>query len=186
MAKIPIYSCFHPVMKKKTEMITEIDGNLKKIVDDMFDTMYFAEGIGLAANQVGISKSLIVLDTTASMKEKQKPYVMINPEIVDFSDEEIEMQEGCLSVPQLNENVIRPFNIQIKYYDLEMREHNIEADELLSRVIQHEYDHLNGILFYERLTALRRTLAASKLKKIQKGKIIPHYEFIGADGKLIE
>jgi peptide deformylase len=186
MAKIPVYNCFHPVLKKKTEAVSEIDDNLKKLVDDMFETMYYADGIGLAANQVGVSKSLLIVDTSASLKERQIPYIMINPEITAFSDDEIEMQEGCLSVPQFYDNVVRPFNIQVKYFDLNMKEYNIEADELLSRVIQHEFDHLNGILFYERLSSLRRTLAGSKLKKIQKGKIIPDYEMIGADGKMLE
>ncbi len=184
MAQLPIYNCFHPVMKKQTEDITEIDSITKKLVEDMFETMYKAEGIGLAANQVGVSKSLIIVDTSISSEEKFRhpPLVMINPEIEDESDYEVEMSEGCLSIPKFNENVWRPESVQVKYYDLKGNEQVLEAQELLARVIQHEIDHLDGILFYERLSAIRKTLSKSKLRKIEKGLIIPDYPMVQPDG----
>ena len=187
MAQLPIYNCFHPLMKKKTEDITEIDGHIKKLVEDMFETMYKAEGIGLAANQVGESKSMLIVDTTVSNNEKFRhpPVVMINPVIEDESEEEVEMSEGCLSIPKFNDNVWRPEKIQARYFDLNGNQQVIEAGDLLARVIQHEIDHLNGILFYERLSAIRKTLAKSKLKKIQKGLVIPDYPMIQPDGQKV-
>ena len=179
MALLPIYSCFHPILKKKTEKVDIIDENIKILIKDMFDTMYHADGIGLAANQVGVQKSIITIDVAAANSNKNLlPLVLINPEISELSEEEVEYSEGCLSVPTLHEIVIRPKIIQISYYDQQMREHKIEADELLARVIQHETDHLNGVLFYEKLTPLRRALARTKLKKIQRGQIVPDYEMI--------
>jgi peptide deformylase len=188
MAVLPIYSCFHPLLKKPTSAIKEIDGEIKKLVDDMFESMYKADGVGLAANQVGISKSLIVIDINSSKDKKydEPPVTMINPVIEVFSEEEIEYQEGCLSVPKFYEDILRPKLIQIKYYDLDMNEHVREADDLLSRVMQHEVDHLKGIIFTERMTPIKRSLAKSKLKKIQKGLVIPNYPMIDKNGKLLK
>ncbi len=186
MAIIPIYNSFHPVLKKKTEPIKEIDGKLKELVDNMFITMYRADGIGLAANQVGVSQSFVIIDVSASSDKKIAPLVMINPIIESFSDEEVDFSEGCLSVPKFFETVVRPKNIQVRYYDMNMKEHNEEVDDILSRVMQHEIDHLNGILFYERLSPIKRTLSKSKLKKIQRGKVIPKYPMVMANGKLVE
>ena len=188
MAIIPIYNCFHPILKKKTEPVTEIDAQIKKLVDDMFESMYKADGIGLAANQVGVLKSIITIDTSAAEKEenpKHPPITLINPIIEVFSEEESEYQEGCLSVPELHEKVIRPESIQVRYFDINGKENVIERGKLLARVIQHEIDHLSGILFYERLTPIRRTLSKNKLRNIQKGKIIPAYPMILPDGTLI-
>ncbi len=188
MAVLPIYSCFHPLLKKPTTEVKEINDEIKKLVDDMFESMYKADGIGLAANQVGISKSLIVIDINASKDKKhdEPPVTMINPVIEEFSEEEVEYQEGCLSVPKFYEDIERPKLIQIKYYDLDMNEHVREADDLLSRVMQHEVDHLRGIIFTERMSPIKRSLAKSKLKKIQKGLVIPNYPMIGKDGNLLK
>lgn len=190
MAFLPVYNCYHPVLKKKTEKIKEINGEIDKLVRDMFETMYNAEGIGLAANQVGISKSLIIIDTSAGNIDEQKkhppPMAMINPVIESFSDEEIEFNEGCLSIPKFYEKVWRPSQIQVKYWDLDMKEHVLEVDNLLARVIQHEIDHLNGILFFEKLTPIRRTLARNKLKNIKNGKVKPDYKMILSDGSLLK
>ena len=178
MAFLPIYNCFHPIMKKSTEDIQEIDGDLQKLVDDMFETMYTADGIGLAANQVGVSKSLVVIDTSAATKKNDPKYVLINPQILETSEETNEYQEGCLSVPKFFEDVIRPKKIKVRFWDLKGKEFNIEADDTLARVMQHEIDHLNGILFYERLTPLRRTLSKSKLNRIRKRQTKPDYEMV--------
>ena len=183
MAILPIYNCFHPVLKQKAQKVTEFNDELKTFIDDMFQTMYNADGIGLAANQVGDKRSIFIVDMTPSDEENTRgPIALINPEIISFSDELIEFQEGCLSVPKFFEDVIRPDAIEIKYYDIDMNEHKIEVDSLLARVILHEYDHLQGTLFFERLTPIRRTLAKSKLKKIKRGDYDITYPMILPDG----
>jgi len=165
-------------MKQTTEDIQDIDSDLEKLAQDMFETMYIADGIGLAANQVGISKSLVVIDTSAATKGNDPKYVLINPQILEYSEETNEYQEGCLSVPKFFEDVIRPKKIKVRFWDLKGKEFNIEADETLARVMQHEIDHLNGILFYERLTSIRRTLSKSKLIRIRKRQTKPDYEMV--------
>ena len=187
MAVLPIYSCFHPVLKKKTEPVTDFDNNLRQLVDDMFESMYYSDGIGLAANQVGVSKSIITIDANSDKNDIKFPILtMINPEIITFSDGVVDYQEGCLSVPKFYEDVTRPKSIQVKYLDLDAKEHILDADDILARVIQHEFDHLNGILFYEKLSPIRRTLAKSKLNKIKQGKVRPDYQMVNQDGKLIQ
>ncbi len=187
MALLPIYNCFHPVLKKKTEEITEVNKEMLTLIDDMYETMHIAEGVGLAANQVGISKSLIVIDIGYFYeKSPYLPLTMINPQITAFSDEEIDYEEGCLSVPTLRETVIRPSEIEVKFLDKDLKEKTMQATELLARVMQHEIDHLNGILFFEKLSPIRKTLSQNKLKKIKKGVIVPDYPMVMADGKLIQ
>ncbi len=187
MALLPIYNCYHALLKKKTQPVTEIDDELRKLVDDMYDTMHIAEGIGLAANQVGVSKSIITIDIHYFKKELDyTPVTLINPVIEWFSEETEDFEEGCLSVPTLHEIVSRSKQIRVRYKDLDLQEQVLEADGLLARVTQHEIDHLNGILFYERITPIRRTLAKSKLKKIQKGAITADYPRILPDGRLVK
>ncbi len=180
MAFLPIYSCFHPIMKKSTEPITEIDGDILRLAQDMIETMHTADGCGLAGNQIGLSKSIVVIDTWAfeNAKTKYKNLVLINPTIISSSEEETDYKEGCLSVPDIHEIVKRPKAIQLKYYDLSGNEKIIEDDDILARVAQHEVDHLNGILFYEKFSPMRRTLTKSKLKKILKGQLLPEYKFV--------
>jgi peptide deformylase len=180
MAFLPIYSCFHPIMKKNTEPITEINGDILKLAQDMLETMHTADGCGLAGNQVGIMKSIVVIDTSAfdNTKTKYKNIVLINPVILSSSEEEFDYKEGCLSIPDIHEVVKRPKAIQVKFYDISGKEHIIEDNDILARVAQHEIDHLNGILFYEKLTPMRRTLIKSKLRKIQKGQLLPDYKFV--------
>lgn len=186
MSVIPIYNCFHPALKVKTDKIEQIDSNIKQMVDDMFDTMYnVGNGVGLAANQVGKDKSLVVIDISIGEENApRRPIVMINPEIIGNSDEEIEEIEGCLSVPEFWEKVIRPVEIKVKYWDLDEKEIIQDVDGFLARCMQHEIDHLNGILFYERISQLRKTLSKNKLKKLQKGLVVPDYPMIQANGKL--
>jgi peptide deformylase len=183
MAILPIYNCFHPVLKQKTNEIEEFNQDLKDFIDNMFQTMYNADGIGLAANQVGDKRSVFIVDTTPSDPDNsQGPIAFINPEIISSSEETIEFQEGCLSVPKFFEDVIRAESIEIRYYDIDMKEHTREIDGLLARVIMHEYDHLHGTLFFERLTPIRRTLSKSKLKKIKRGEYDISYPMIMPDG----
>lgn len=165
----------------------EIDDSLIQLSADMFETMHIAEGIGLAANQVGVSKSLLVIDISYFHKKTNyKPLLMINPEITAYSEEESEYEEGCLSVPTLHEIVVRPKEIEVKFQDINLNEYKMGADDILARVMQHEIDHLNGILFFERLTPLRKTLSKNKLKKIKKGIILPDYPMVLPDGRLAE
>lgn len=188
MAIIPIYNCFHPVLKRKTAEVTEFDQELKDLAENMFETMYnTGNGVGLAANQVGVEKSLFVINVKRNKEDKiGDPIIFINPVITAFSEEEIEIEEGCLSIPEYWEKVVRPEGVEIEYTDLDMKLHKIEADEFLARVIQHEFDHLKGILFYERISPLKRAMAKSKLRKVQKGEIIPSYPMIQPDGSLTE
>lgn len=179
MALLDIYSCFHPILKTSTEKIENIDDEIRRLADDMFETMYHADGAGLAGNQVGLKKSIVVIDT--SMVEGKRvvpPTALINPEIISFSDDEIDYSEGCLSVPTLFEPVKRPKSVAVRFYDLRGKEVVIEDDELFARVVQHELDHLSGILFYERLSAMRRVFAKKILNKIKNGDIEPDYSFI--------
>lgn len=183
---LPIYNAFHPILKTKTNRVENIDEEILKLINDMFETMDFAEGIGLAANQVGKSISLLIVGDIYDENEKlihpRKAY--INPEILSFSDEVEEFNEGCLSVPELRENVVRPSEIELKFIDVDGRERKINANGLLARVLQHEIDHLNGILFFERISPIRRTLIQNKLKKIKKGLIVPNYPMVLPDGRL--
>lgn len=188
MAVKPVYNCFHPVLKEHTAEVEEFDQSVKNIVDDLYDTMYnISNGVGLAANQIGEKRSVIVIDTSVGDENAApQPITLINPEILFFSDEDDEYEEGCLSVPTFFEKVLRPKAIQIKYLDLDMKEHNREVEGFLARVMQHEVDHLNGKLFFERLTPLRRTLSKNKLRKIRKGELLLDYPMILPDGSYIE
>jgi len=183
MSILPIYNCFHPVLKQSTQAIEEFNQELVDLVKNMFDTLYnISNGVGLAANQVGVSKSVFIVDLRN--EDKSKPLTFINPEIISFSDDLVEYQEGCLSIPEFYENLKRPSKVEIKFYDLNIKEHKMEFDEFMSRVIQHEKDHLDGILMFERLTPLKRTLSKTKLSKIQKGEFEVNYPMIQPDGKL--
>ncbi|GAB1371460.1 peptide deformylase [Candidatus Kapaibacterium sp.] len=186
MAVIPVYNCFHPVLKQKTNHVQNIDGSVNSLVNNMFDTLYnISNGVGLAANQVGADKSLFIVDlSVGSDNPNSAPMVFINPEIIKFSDDIEEDTEGCLSIPEFYEKVKRPKEISIKYYDLKEKEHKVDLDGFLARVFQHEFDHLDGILIYERLSPMRRTLSKNKLNRIRKGAIIPQYPMIQPDGKL--
>ena len=177
---LPVYTYNHAVLKQKTSQIDDMSDELNSLIDDMFATMYNANGIGLAANQVGKGLALTVIDTQESDDDESssssEPLVLINPVIEAFSDEEEEFEEGCLSLPDLRDVVIRPTAIQVRYLDRLMKEQVREVDGILARVMQHEIDHLNGIYFYERLSPIRRTLASGKLKRIARGDIEPDYE----------
>lgn len=187
MSLLPIYNCFHPILKQKTKPITEFNQDIKNLVDNMYETLYnISNGVGLAANQVGNLNSIFIVDLNNGNKETKKdPITFINPEIIAFSDEEVEYQEGCLSIPDFYENVDRPDKVQVKYYDINMKEHIKEFDDFMARVIQHEYDHLDGILMIERISKLRRTLSKNKLAKIQKSEIETKYAMIKPNGDIM-
>jgi len=174
---LPVYTYNHPVLKKKTDQISEMTDELQQFIQDMFETMRNANGIGLAANQVGRGLAVTVIDISDADEEAgvEGPLTLINPVIEAFSDEEEEFEEGCLSLPDFRDYVVRPEAIQVRYLDSDMKEQVREVDGLLARVMQHEIDHLNGIYFFERMSAIRRTLAQGKLKKIAKHLVETDY-----------
>ena len=171
---LPIYTYGNAILRKVTEPITADYPNLKELVDNMYETMVHAEGVGLAAPQIGLAIRLFVVDL-APLKEEHPDLgdfkvTMINPEILEESEEEVEYDEGCLSVPGISETVVRPEYIKIRYFDIDFNEHILELDDFKARVVQHEYDHLEGHLFTDRIKPLRRQLLKSKLTNIAKGK----------------
>lgn len=178
MSTLPIYLYGNEVLKKKAKKLPEISDEDIKLIQDMFETMNESSGIGLAANQVGELKQILVLDISEMEAGKgTKPMVVINPEIID-EEGEWEMEEGCLSIPDVREKVWRSEKIRLKFNDVNMEEVEIDAEGLLARVILHEMDHLNGVLFVDHLTSTKKTLLRSKLKKIIKGDVETQYEVV--------
>ncbi len=166
-----------PVLRKKAEPVTEDFKDLKGFIQNMFDTMYTSDGVGLAAPQVGQSVRIFVLDTTTD--EEAEPAgikrAFINPEIIEKYGDEWSMNEGCLSVPEIREDVLRPESVILKYLDEDLIEHEEPFSGFTARVIQHEYDHLEGIMFVDYLNPLKKRILKSKLLAISKGKVIPKY-----------
>jgi peptide deformylase len=153
-----------PILRKQTEKITTFDNELALLVEDMAETMYDAPGIGLAAPQIGKSIKLIVVDTTSD-KEVEKRYLpMVNPEIIAHEGTQVD-EEGCLSVPDLTANVERYQYITVSYQDLQGQPHEVSTRDRFAVVLQHEIDHLNGILFIDHLSPLKRNLYKKKVKK---------------------
>jgi peptide deformylase len=180
---LPITAYGHPVLKKKGEKIDQDYPELKKLIVDMFETMYNSNGIGLAAQQINRAIRLFVIDATPYEEEypevKGFKKVFINAEIVDEEGEEVEVEEGCLSVPEIREFVKRPDIVYVNYYDEDFNFHEAERFEgLLARVIQHEYDHTDGVLFVEKLPQIRKVLLKRKLNDISSGKVDPGYKMI--------
>lgn len=155
-----------PVLERPGELVTEFNNELRALVDDMFESMYEAKGIGLAAPQIGLSKRLTVIDLSFKEKAEDK-IVLINPEIVFRAGKQHE-EEGCLSLPEIREKVTRAAKVRVKAQDLEGKWFEIEGEELLSRAFQHEIDHLDGILFFRRVSALKRDLILRKIRKMQR------------------
>lgn len=171
---LPIYTYGQPVLRKVAEPIDKNYPELEKLIENMYETMTHAEGVGLAAPQVGLPIRLLVIDL-APFKEDDPELgsfkiTMINPEILEESEEEVAMDEGCLSIPGISEEVVRPEIIKIRYFDKDFNEYVEEFDGFRARVIQHEYDHLEGHLFTDRIKPLRRQLIKGKLNNIVKKK----------------
>ena len=167
MAKLDIITIPDPLLFKKSEPIERIDSELIKFTDDMLETMYDAPGIGLAAVQVAVPRRVIVMDISKEDEEKS-PIVMINPEIVQVGDLPRAHEEGCLSIPQVYAEIERPDKIHVKYLDKDGNSQELEAEGLLSTVIQHEVDHLDGILFIDHLSRLKRDRLIKKFIKNKK------------------
>jgi len=167
MAKLDIIIAPDPRLKVKCKPVAKVDAKVARLMDDMLETMYAAPGIGLAAPQVGVAQRVIVLDV-AREDEKPAPFRMANPELVWVSDEDTTYNEGCLSLPEHYADVVRPKAIRVRYLDHQNEIRELEAEGLLATCIQHEMDHLDGILFVDHITALKRNIILRKLLKAKK------------------
>lgn len=170
MSLLPILTAPDPRLKAKAKPVERVDEGVRRLMDDMLETMYAAPGIGLAAPQVGISKRVIVLDI-AKDGEPRAPLRLANPQILWVSDEDAVFEEGCLSVPEHYAEVARPAAARIRYLDYENELREIEASGLLATCLQHEIDHLEGILFIDHLTSLKRNIILRKLLKAKKAAV---------------
>jgi len=183
----PIYVYGHPVLRRVAEEIDRDYPGLNTFIDDLFETMYNSDGLGLAAPQVGKSLRLFVIDGEPLAKDhpEMKGFHMafINPQVVERKGEKVPMSEGCLSLPGIHEEVLRESEIRIQYYDTEWNFHDEVFQGYKARVILHEYDHLDGILFPDRLSPLRRRLIKGKLNDISKGKFEADYRTVLPPGR---
>jgi len=155
-----------PVLAKRGESVTVFDEDLKTLVEEMFESMYEAHGIGLAAPQIGLSKRLTVIDISFK-KDPEAKLVLINPEIIEREGKQFE-EEGCLSLPEIREKVSRAAKVKVRAQNAEGEWFEVEGEELLARAFQHEIDHLDGVLFIDRLSRLKRDLVIRRIKKLQK------------------
>jgi peptide deformylase len=162
----PIVKFGNPVLEKKAEIVTVFDDQLRKLIDDMFESMYAARGVGLAAPQIGISRRIAVVDVTFKEDPKAK-LVLINPEII-HTEGRFKQSEGCLSIPDFRENVTRPRAVTVRAQDEHGKIFELTGEELLARALQHETDHLNGKLYISHISALKRDLIKRKIRKLVK------------------
>ena len=187
MMILPVTTYGMPVLRKKASEIKPGDFQLDELIENMYETMYQSSGVGLAAPQVNLSSQLFIIDAdpfTEYYKEaKGFKQEFINPKIIERSGKKWSFNEGCLSIPKINEDVIRLSNVKIQYYDKNFTFHENEYDGILARVIQHEYDHLQGILFIDHLSSIRKTLLKKKLNDIIKGNVKVDYKILSAKNK---
>lgn len=167
MAVLPIVVAPDPILKRKADPVEAVTPDIARLMDDMLETMYAAPGIGLAAPQVGVSKRILVMDV-AGADEAPNPIRMANPRIVGASDDKKTYEEGCLSFPEQFSEVCRPAAVTVRYLDETGAEREIEADGLLAVCVQHEIDHLDGIVFVDHLSSLKRGMIMRKLKKLKR------------------
>ncbi|MCD8261316.1 MAG: peptide deformylase [Bacteroides sp.] len=171
---LPIYAYGQPVLRQEAKDITPDYPNLKELIQNIFETMYNADGVGLAAPQVGLPIRLVVitLDVLSEEKPEFKDFnkVYINPRILETDGEEVLMEEGCLSLPGIHESVKRKDRIRVKYMDEEFNEHEEVVEGYLARVMQHEFDHLDGKMFIDHISPLRKQMVKGKLNALLQGK----------------
>ncbi len=181
---LPIHVYGDPVLRAETQEVEADSAELQQLIDDMHETLRGAAGIGLAAPQVGRTERLFVVDITAMLDDLEEderaalppqPMVFINPEILWESEAEAEFEEGCLSIPDLRELVVRPMRIRLRYLDRHFEEQEMEVGSLMARVIQHEYDHLDGILFVDLISPFRRGLLRRRLREMARGNVEADY-----------
>jgi peptide deformylase len=175
---LPIYLYGDPIFKKPAKKLENVDDNFIETLKDMFETMEVADGIGLAATQVGIPYSFAVIDVSVYEEYKDfKRMVIINPEIIYSSGEEI-MEEGCLSIPGIRAEIIRPAKIVLRYQDIDFKTNEIECEGLLARVVQHEVDHLYGKFFIDYLSPVNLKMLKPRLTRIKRGEVKAHYPIV--------
>lgn len=184
--KLPIVAYGDPILRKKAEDIDEDYPNLKQLISDMFETMYAAHGVGLAAPQIGLPIRLFVIDATPFAEDdedgegdpalKDFKKVLINPIIIEEKGEKWSFSEGCLSIPEINEEVMRPPHVVVNYLDENFEEHEVELSGLAARVVQHEYDHIEGKLFVDKLSPLKKAMLKGRLDAISKGLVQVGYK----------
>lgn len=170
MSILKLYEYPDEVLRQKCERVTKVDSELRKFLDDMLETMYADKGCGLAAPQVGVSKRIIVLDPNPSDVDlsARRPMYLVNPEIIWHSEETVMFKEGCLSLPDQCAEVERFERVRVHYTDYDGNEQEILADDLLAIILQHEIDHLDGILYIDHLSRLKRTRLLKKLEKFRE------------------
>jgi peptide deformylase len=172
MSLLPILVAPDPRLKMRAKPVEAISAELRQLMDDMLETMYAAPGIGLAAPQIGVSLRIIVVDISRE-DQPRAPLFMANPELVWVSDDDAAYEEGCLSVPEHYAEVVRPATIRVRYLDRDNEMREQQSTDLLATVIQHEMDHLDGILFIDHLSALKRNMILRKLIKSRKQVLEP-------------
>jgi peptide deformylase len=171
MAIYPILIAPDPRLKIKSELVKEVTEEIRQLMDDMLETMYSARGIGLAAPQIDVHKRIIVVDVVGN-DENPQPLCMVNPEIIEVSDEDLPHDEGCLSLPEYFSEVIRPTSVRVRYLNYENKICELGAEGVLAVCIQHEIDHLDGILFVDHISSLKRNIILRKLTKFKKHEVI--------------
>lgn len=167
----PIITLPDPILRMKAEPVERMDAELRRLIDDMLATMYDAPGIGLAAPQIGISRRLIVMDP-AKEDQPKTPLVMLNPEILDRSEALRVHEEGCLSIPEFTAEIERPARTRVAYVDPEGKPREAELEGIWSTLVQHEIDHLNGVLFIDYLSRLKRDMVVKKFKKQKRAEAL--------------
>ena len=167
----PILTLPDPLLRKRGKPVERVDDELRRLIDDMFATMYDAPGIGLAAPQIGISRRLIVMDP-AKEEAPKTPLVMVNPKILERSEEMRVHEEGCLSIPDFTAEIERPAKTRVAYVDREGREQEAELEDIWSTLVQHEIDHLNGVLFIDYLSRLKRDMVVKKFRKQKRAEAL--------------
>ena len=170
MAALPVIQLGHPGLRRRAEEITKFDDALVELAENMVETMDLHDGIGLAGPQVNVLKRIFVIDMSM-IDEEMDPEAFINPKIIESSGQET-MEEGCLSIPNVRADVTRPFSLTVEYQTLDGETVREEIDDLYARVFQHELDHLNGILFIDKLSVLKRKMLEAQLNKIREGNSI--------------
>jgi peptide deformylase len=179
---LPIVGYGDPILRKEAQPITADYPGLKQLIDDMFETMYSADGVGLAAPQIDRSIQLVVIgfrpydEATDTYGEEEERHVLINPVIIEELGEKKYFNEGCLSIPDIHEDVLRPESIVLQWFDEDFVEHCEQIDGMFARVAQHEIDHLHGKVFTDRLSQLRKTMLKRKLNDVACGRVHPKYK----------
>ena len=186
MSILPIVTYDDPVLREETDPIEGNTDELQELIDDMFETMYKSNGVGLAAPQIGKSLQIFVMDADAITEEVEDepdlgPLVFINPKVTQASAEKVKMEEGCLSIPDVRDDVTRPESINISYRDRNFDLQDKSFSGWVARVIQHEYDHLKGVLFIDYLSAFKKRLHKSTLKKIKSGELEAEYPLVSKE-----